>query len=364
MAKKYRLVLLILFLGFVPSLTYAANLSISPASGTFKVGDQVILKIVVSSGTPINAISGSISVPTSIFNIESISKAASILDFWVSEPNFLVGTGALNFEGVTLGGFQGGTGTVLTATLRATKIGSGTVTFTSGQVLANDGQGTDVTGNKTGATFSVEAQKETSKPTVPGQIGKPEAPQKPPTLTSPEIMLTKKFGEQAISGVSNYPEAQVLLTFIAQSGVKTFITGVADDRGGFLLLVPQTLKRGVYNVSAVVIKKDTTHSYTSNEITITVGNMFSDIGYEIWLLIILLILMLIYLIVRSYSYLQKNKKIKLFVKREAKEAKDIVHESFEALKKDADRSDIKEIKKDLSDAEARITKEIKDIEKT
>ncbi|KKR29116.1 MAG: hypothetical protein UT61_C0036G0007 [Candidatus Woesebacteria bacterium GW2011_GWA1_39_8] len=241
MAKIYKIIFSLLLFGVAPLLASAATLSVSPTSGTFEVGDQVTVKIVVSSGTPINAISGTVSFPTSLFTVESISKAGSILNFWISEPNFSAGAGTLQFEGVTLGGFQGGTGTVVTAILRAVKVGSGTVAFKSGQVLANDGQGTDVTSGLGEATFSVEAKKETSKPSLPKQI-ETEAPQPPPTLKSPEIALAKKFGEQAISGVSDYPQSQVLLTFIAENGVKIFIMGTTDENGvaftGTLTFIP------------------------------------------------------------------------------------------------------------------------------
>ena len=348
----------ILFLGSTPIFAHAAILSISPASGTFEVGDRVTVKIMVSSNVPINAISVGASFSTSIFTIESVSKAGSLLDFWVSEPNFSQGAGTLHFEGVTLGGFKGGTATVLTATLKAAKIGSGTVIFTSGQVLANDGQGTDITSGLKGATFSVEARKDVSKPPVPEQK-KPEAPQPPPTLESPEIVLTRKFGEQAISGTSNYPQAQALLTFVAESGVKIFIIGTTDDSGEFILLVPQTLKRGTYKVYAVIIQESTKSSHISNEISISIGGIFSDISYEIKILILILIIVLIYLIIRAYYYLRKNKKFRFFVRREAKEAENVVRESFKSLEEEAGGK----IKKDLSEAENLITKEIKDIEK-
>lgn len=338
----------------------AATLSVSPTSGTFEVGDRITVRILVSSGSPINAISGVVSFPTTLFSIESVSKSGSILNFWVSEPNFSQGAGILHFEGVTLGGFNGGVGTVVTASLRAVKPGSGSVSFQSGQVLANDGQGTNVTNGMTGATYSIEPATTEPKP----QLAPPELEeaQPRPTLESPEIALTTKYGEQAIYGTSNYPNTQVLLTFVSQGGVKIFITGTTDNLGQFTLLVPKTLKRGTYKVYAIIIRNDLSNSRTSNEITIHIGNFISDIGWEIRLALLLLILALIYLLVRSYYYLKKNKKLRFFVKKEAQEAENIVHKSFKILREDVGHN--KQIKKDLDDAENLISKEIEDIEES
>lgn len=333
----------------IPTFVLAATLSLTPTSGTFEVGDRVVVKIQVSSASPVNAISGEVFFPTDVFSIESVSKAGSILNFWVSEPNFSKGTGALHFEGVSLSGFAGGVGTVVTANLRAVKPGSGSLIFKSSQILANDGQGTDVTDAATGATYSVIPAEKVSKPVVPEKII-PEPAQNLPTLKSPEIQLARRYGEQVILGVSDFPKSQVLLTFISESGIKIFITGNTNDQGEFALLVPKTLKYGVYKVSGVIIKPDLSNSLTSNEITFTIGNIFSDIGLKIWIAVALLILLLIYLLIR-----------RILVKKEAKKAEALVHKSFKILREDSDNT--KEVRKDLDQAEELIEKEFESIEK-
>lgn len=384
MAKIFKKIIFFLFLlGLFPYFAWAANLSVSPVSGTYEVGDKVIIKAVVSSSTPINAVSGVLNIPTSIFSIESVSKSGSVLNFWVTEPNFSKGAGILSFEGVALGGFAGGTKNVITATLRAVASGTGTISYKSGQVLANDGEGTDVTSNFSGATYSVIPKKEIPKPVkVPElevleveEIEEVDIPQKPPSLISPEIALSRKFGEQAIFGKSNYENSQVLLTFVSPEGIKVFITGDTDASGEFLMLVPRTLKYGTYKVSAIVIEKDISYSHASNEIEIKVGNFFSDISTEIRIAILVLFLLLMYLIFRSYIYLRKNKKLKFFVRNEAKKAEDLVHKSFAVLNEDqeeiplkkmtlGERDHVRTLKKDLKDAENLIIKELKDIEKS
>jgi hypothetical protein len=360
MAKIWNIIFLLIVFAVLPNIASAATLSISPTSGTFELGDRVTVRIVVSSATAINAVSGTVFFPTSLFSIESVSKSGSLLNFWVSEPNFSKGTGLLHFEGVALGGFNGGSGTVVTAILRADKVGSGSVSFNSVQVLANDGQGTDVTDGTSGATYSIVPAKAKSPRTIEREL-QVEKAQPAPSLVSPEIMLTSKFGEQAIAGQSNYPNAQVLLTFVSEDGVKIFITDKTDNVGGFTLLVPKTLKNGVYRVHAVVVQHDLVNSYTSNEITITIGNIFSDIGWTVRWVMFMLLIVLIYLAVHSYYLFKRERNIKTFVKKEAHEAEAMVHKSFDLMREDM--SDTREMKKDLQEAESLISKEIKDIAK-
>ncbi|MBX4200200.1 hypothetical protein KW790_01955 [Candidatus Parcubacteria bacterium] len=343
----------------LPLYIHAATLSIAPASGTVEVGDRLTLRVVVSSATPINAISGLLLLPTDIFSVDSVSKAGSLLNFWVTEPGFTE-VGELHFEGVTLGGYSGGTANVITVILHAIKTGQGTVSFKSGSILANDGQGTDVTDSLGSATFSVipATGVKTTEPPV-----SPEPRQQAPTLNAPEISLIKQFGEPAINGISPYPTAQVLLTYISEAGVKVFITGETNDNGQFVILVPSTLRRGAYTVTAQVIKKDLTHSPSSNEILIHLGSIWTDVGWSIWLIIFIILLLLIYLTVRSYYYLYKNKNFRKVVRKEAREAEDVARKSFKLLHQDIDdNKDMRQVQKEMDEAEDMILKEIKDIE--
>lgn len=375
MEKKYTIILFFIF--FIPALVSAANLSISPAGGTFEVGDRVTIRIIATGDVPFNAISGDVLFPTSIFSIESVSKSTSVLNFWVTEPTFLKSIGSVRFEGVALGGFQGTTGTAVTVNLRAVGVGSDKVYFRSGQILANDGEGTDITGDLIGANFSVKeaAAKvpEKEKIIVPNPVVEIEIPQPKPSLKAPEIMTGTRYGERSIVGLSDYPRSQVLVTFVALDGSKIFITGVADVDGGFSLVIPKSLKRGSYSVSAVMIKEDKTNSQTSNLITIKIGNIFSDLGYDVWFLMVVLVLLVIYLLLRIYFHLKKDKFRQKEIKHESGEAEKVTHKSFDILREDisnyeneklstSERKIISGIKKDINEAEKTINKEIKDIE--
>ena len=381
MGKIYSIVFFPAFV-FLPFSLHAATLSIVPSTGSFETGQSVAVKIIATSNnTPLNAVSGVLEFPRSIFSIESISKKNSVLNFWVTEP--VINSNTVKFEGIALGGFAGGTGTILTVNLRAIKSGGGQISFKSGQILANDGEGTDVTGNLIGGSFSVsdavakviqpksEINQKKEIAVVPEVIELSDEilPQPAPTLKAPEIALGAKYGAQAILGTSLYPKAQALLTFTAEDGVKVFILGDADTDGSFNLLVPNTLKSGRYSISAVMIKEDKTNSTVSNTITIHVGNIFADINYKVYIVFGILVLLILYFAIRSSFY--SGKRVNKNNKNEIKDIEDVVHKSFDILRddiseynkgEDTGHKRVSEIKKDINEAEKIIDKEIKNIE--
>ncbi len=355
------LVSLCIFLS--PFFAHAASLMVSPANNTYSVGDRVVVRILVNSSTPINAVSSSLVVPTNIFAIESVTKDSSILNFWVTEPSFSNKNGAISFEGVSLGGYSGGTGEVVTLRLRAIGEGRGTITIQSAQILANDGQGTNVTGVLQSGTFTVspapvkevvpekkpEPKIEPEKKEIPAPD--PEPAQKAPVLNAPEIMRIRKFGEQAIAGLTRYPRSQALITFIDANGYKVFITAPTDEKGEFYTVVPKSLKYGAYTVSAVVITPSLDNSTKSNELEITIGSIVSDIGVWPIVGVSIVFLVLVIALIRKTGKLQKGKQ----------EAKETVKKTFKVLEDDVKRGSIKDLKEDIKDAEKVIEREIKDI---
>jgi hypothetical protein len=173
-----------------------------------------------------------------------------------------------------------------------------------------------------------------------------------------------------VLGTSDYPKTQTLITFIAQDGTKVFILGTSDDDGSFNILVPKSLKSGVYSVSARMIKEDKTNSEESNMVTLQIGNIFSDISWQLWFVISFLIFFILYLLIRLYSHFDSNKS---FNKYKLHEVEDVVHKSFDILREDIVQYDrekytsiehkrIVSIKKDINDAEKVINKEIKNVE--
>src|SRR3989344_2369655 len=369
MAKVCKIILFFLLI-IGPLFVSAATLSITPSSGTYEIGDIITIRAIVSGYVSLNAISSPVLISPTFVTIQSVSKASSIIDFWITEPAIDRTSGVINFEGVALSGFQGSSGIIATIKLKAVKIGTGRILFQSGQILANDGEGTDITGNLSDATFTIiEATKKIPEE-EPVEI---ETPQPLPSLKAPEIMSGTKYGIPSIIGSSDYPDAQVVLTFTAQDGTKVFITGSANGDGSFNLTIPNSLKRGQYGVNAVMVKKDKTSSEKSNLIIIKVGTIFSDISREIFWLLILLILTVIYLLVRTFQHFSKDRTSRKRLKHEVREAEEIARKSFNLLRDDiayygkeksptSRQAIVSEIKKDINNAEKVVEKEIKDIE--
>ncbi len=181
--KRVLFALLTFFVFIVlPHDVFAARLSISPATATISQGQTVSVSVILSSTDQAsNAVSGSLTFPTNKLQIISVSKAGSILSLWVSEPTYSNSTGKASFEGIIPNpGYSGSRGTVITYTFRAIASGPAAVSFSQASVLANDGQGTNILSDFTGANFTVSGESETEevKPVVAPKKsdGTPEAP--------------------------------------------------------------------------------------------------------------------------------------------------------------------------------------------
>lgn len=174
---KYCFFVAIIFIsvGLHGDKVYAANLSISPSSVTTKVGKTFTVDLVVNNNIDaINAASALITYPVDTLSIVSVSKTGSFISLWAEEPTFSNEKGTLTLEGVALNpGFNKTTGKILSITFKALQEGNVSVAVKSGQVLANDGNATDVL-KTTGAAFiyinnndkPVETTKETVVPVV------------------------------------------------------------------------------------------------------------------------------------------------------------------------------------------------------
>lgn len=151
------------------STAYAADLVLSPASGTFEAGDTFTIAInVTNNSQSINAISGALTFPTNLLSVESLSKDGSIIKLWAEEPSFSNTNGNIKFEGVVLNpGFSGSKGKVLTIVFKAKASGDASALFSTGSVLANDGEATNVIQNLGNGSYTIV--KSNSSPSVSAQ---------------------------------------------------------------------------------------------------------------------------------------------------------------------------------------------------
>ena len=119
----------------------------SSTSGKFQVGDVVVVNVLVDTPkNAINADSGSILFPTDKLEIKSISTSDSINKMWIpTTPYFSTSTNSILFSGgLPTPGFNGTSGKILTVSFSVKAPGSAQLSFGDVQILANDGQGTQV----------------------------------------------------------------------------------------------------------------------------------------------------------------------------------------------------------------------------
>ncbi|MGC9067194.1 MAG: cohesin domain-containing protein [Minisyncoccia bacterium] len=174
---------ILVFIFFIFNTVEAATLFLSPASGSYSVGQTFTVTVYVSStDQAMNATSGMIAFPADKLQVISLSKIGSIINLWVQEPSFSNDNGTINFEGVVLNpGFQGSNGKVITITFKVKTIGTASLSFDSSTVLANDGQGTNILTNIGKANYVLENPPRTpiapQAETPSKTIGTPNAPE-------------------------------------------------------------------------------------------------------------------------------------------------------------------------------------------
>lgn len=154
----------------------AASLAVSPASGSASVGGTInVILSAASDATALNAVSGTLSFPSNVLEVVSLSKSQSMLSLWVKDPTFSNVAGTIQFEGVVPNpGYIGTDGRVLMVTFKVKAAGTANLSYTAGSILANDGDGTEVLTSKSGATYTL----------VPGAVPAPTTTT-PPDTTAP-----------------------------------------------------------------------------------------------------------------------------------------------------------------------------------
>lgn len=154
---KKSFLFLFLFL-FSFGISYGANLRLSPSSGDYNIGQNFSVDVLVSNNVDnINGASAVVTFPSDLLEVRSVSKSGSILTIWAEEPTFSNSQGKVSMEGVLLNpGFSDQQGKVVTINFRAKSAGQATINVSSGSVLANDGNGTNVVNNLGSASFNIK----------------------------------------------------------------------------------------------------------------------------------------------------------------------------------------------------------------
>lgn len=110
----------------------------------YETGDEVIVRIGVDTRVPVNAIGGVLAYPERFLELNSISRTESVIDLWAEEPLRTAGT--IVWGGGILGekSEKPLRGVVLTASFKAREAGKAILTVKNGQLLAADGEGTNI----------------------------------------------------------------------------------------------------------------------------------------------------------------------------------------------------------------------------
>lgn len=151
----YLLVISIVAFFLSPQYSRAADLSLTPATGSVSAGQKLSVQVVVDpSGDSVNASDGTITFDKSLLSVDSVTKDGSVFSLWTADPSFSNTEGTINFSGGTPTAFSN-KGKIMTVVFKGKAPGSATISFSKASILAADGKGTDVYKTGNSATLTV-----------------------------------------------------------------------------------------------------------------------------------------------------------------------------------------------------------------
>ncbi|MBP6858171.1 MAG: hypothetical protein KBC11_03240 [Candidatus Pacebacteria bacterium] len=238
------------------------------------VGESFSVSVLVSSPSQaMNAISGSIKSSGGI-SLSSVNKNSSIVNFWTSEPK-VIGV-QIPFEGVVLNpGYQGNSGNLFKVSLVARSEGVGTLSFSEGAILANDGLGSNIIDSLASVSIKIKPSsiKVDSIPSRPIAIvttngsGKivalPVITEYPESIDSKSRLSIKGKGEpNALTkiifkdiSIKSLGE-QFIYSLQSKKNKPTEALVRNDEKGFFQYLSAENLVAGAYNVTPFLVEDD------------------------------------------------------------------------------------------------------------
>jgi len=225
-----------------PVLADGASLYLSPSTATQVLNSKFTIAIKISTGgQSINAGQGSLTYDKSLVKILSIAKG-SVFKLWTEEPTFSAGAGTIDFGGgVPRPGYTGNGGTIAVITMQAIKIGTAAINFTSGDVLAADGMGTNILSSMGPASINITAAVTAPAPATPAPGTKPATASTP----TPAPVETAAFNLPAITS-DTHPDQ----TKWYQAKTANFAWKLPDAATGVSIAFDQTPASDPGNVSA------------------------------------------------------------------------------------------------------------------
>ena len=144
--------------------TESAAIYLSPSSGSFMVGNVFLVEVKTDTADAfMNAAEAVIYFPTEKLEVLSISKNDSVFSLWPQEPIFSNLTGEISFSGGLPHPGCRGIENLITIEFKTKEQGTGNILFNEAQVLASDGEGTNILSCLKSAKFLIlESEQNTS----------------------------------------------------------------------------------------------------------------------------------------------------------------------------------------------------------
>jgi len=207
----------------------------------------------------------------------------------------------------------------------------------------------------------------------------------PPTITDyPRELASGEI--LSIKGKTKYPDIQVNIFLQHEKDEIKSYSVKSDNSGKFTFIAEDRLSSGIYTAWAEVVDERGARSEPSEKVTIAVERpAFLRVGswvvgfLSVVVPLIALVLLLVYL---AWYWWHKFATMRKRVKKEIREAEHALHKAFDLLKEtireqikmlektrnkreltEEEEKVIKQLKKDLDDAEKFVRKEIEDIER-
>ncbi len=140
------------------AVTHAATFSVTPPDGTYTVGSTFEVSVVLDTkGKEVNAVQVELSFPPDKLQLVSPSTGSSIISIYTTPPKYDNAAGKIQIIGGIPNGINVSAGLISKLTFRVKGVGTAALRFAGeSQILLNDGRGTNVLDNTTGASYKLE----------------------------------------------------------------------------------------------------------------------------------------------------------------------------------------------------------------
>lgn len=170
------------FFCFLAQSVSAAEIAISPSTGTYTTGQTFTATVQTNPQSKnVNAVEATLQFDSTKLSVTSVSKTGSAFSLWTTEPTFSNTAGTIEFGGGSPTPFSTRS-TLISVTFRVLAEGEGTVRVSKGSVLAADGLGTDVYTGAVNGTYTLTKATIPVNP-VPATESEPEESEEAETIT-------------------------------------------------------------------------------------------------------------------------------------------------------------------------------------